>query len=80
MVKAIPMPVLERRPPQHESFRAYTAHAANPAPAVYKSGQVRSGQARPGQVKWFRYMYLYMLSFTSMLNDTKIRGGHACCL
>ena len=49
--KAIPKLDLDRRPPQNESFRAYTAHAENLSPCWYRSGQVRSGQVRSGQVR-----------------------------
>ena len=49
--KAIPKPDLDRRPPQNESFGATKLTQQTPAPAVYRSGQVRPGQVRSGQVR-----------------------------
>ena len=78
-VKAIPMPVLERRPPKNESFRAYTAHAANPSPCrvQVRSGQVRPGQVRSGQVRsgQVRSGNVVSILFQVGVNFSRIRGG-----
>ena len=49
--KRITHPDLERDPPQNESFGATKLTQQTPAPAVYRSGQVRPGQVRSGQVR-----------------------------